>query len=104
AGEPVLVQYNISRIHKICPTDSNNFDLTITGNYKVNDNGPVNQFQIYNQHYAFHTGPVRTYTEGVIPASAVSAGSISFWFTCQSGIASGYDSNLGKNWVYGVSA
>ncbi|KAJ3316598.1 hypothetical protein HDU76_001679 [Blyttiomyces sp. JEL0837] len=103
AGEPVLVQYNITRVQKICPTDATHFDLTITGNYQVN-NGAVTQFPIYSQQYAFHSGPIHSYSEGVIPASAVSSGSISFWFTCQSGIASGYDSNFGKNWVFGVSA
>ncbi|KAJ3312520.1 hypothetical protein HDU76_002870 [Blyttiomyces sp. JEL0837] len=103
AAEPVLVQYNVTRVEKICPTDDAHFDLTITGNYKVND-GAVAQFPVYSQRYVYHTGPVRSYSEGVIPANAVSAGSVSFWFTCQSGLASGYDSNLGKNWVYAISA
>ncbi|KAJ3327840.1 hypothetical protein HDU76_011024 [Blyttiomyces sp. JEL0837] len=118
-GDPVLVQYNITRVAKICPTDDTHFtaknntvlnksnhekqDLTITGNYQIND-GQVSTFPIYQQSYNFHSGPQKQYTEGVIEGAVITPGKLAIWFSCQSAIASGWDSNFGKNWVFPISA
>ncbi|KAJ3332791.1 hypothetical protein HDU76_013119 [Blyttiomyces sp. JEL0837] len=101
-GDPILVQYDITRMSKMCPTDDMHFDLAITGYYKFN-NSPITQFPVYYQGYAFHAGPLHEYSEAVITSAITVPGQLSIWFSCQSGLGSGWDSNFGKNWNFQIA-
>ncbi|KAJ3327842.1 hypothetical protein HDU76_011026 [Blyttiomyces sp. JEL0837] len=103
SGDPILVQYDIERVNKLCPSDGTHSDLVIDGYYKI-DNNPITQFPVYYKSYAFLAGPQRPYTEAVITSAITVPGKLSVWFSCQSNAGSGWDSNFGNNWNFDIVA
>ncbi|KAJ3316884.1 hypothetical protein HDU76_001502 [Blyttiomyces sp. JEL0837] len=95
ASEPVWIKYDVARVGKVCGAGAvGDNTLTVQAFWRFNS-GSTSQATIFANGVQ---NPV------VIPSGSSVAGTLAVWFYCKTASASGYDSNFGANWNFGVSA
>ncbi|KAJ3094436.1 hypothetical protein HDU97_008099 [Phlyctochytrium planicorne] len=99
-GTPIIVNYD----HTRAPCKFPQYDIVehITGYYFYTGSKETQQSTVYSAYYAGRAGPSKISYPIVIEAPQ--AGEIQFYFGCQTNLESGWDSNLGKNWKFTISA
>ncbi|KAJ3316575.1 hypothetical protein HDU76_001705 [Blyttiomyces sp. JEL0837] len=106
AGEPVVFTYAHARVAKMCPTTLEKPQLTITAFWQFNNQGTIGQTNVYTSYNQTNAAGVNSIysieREGWVPGTQVVAGQLALWFSCQSQIASGWDSNFSKNWLFRI--
>ncbi|KAJ3094433.1 hypothetical protein HDU97_008096 [Phlyctochytrium planicorne] len=100
AGTPIIANYD--HLRAPCKIPPNDVVESITAYYFYTGSNVVNQATVYSASYVGRAGPQVSIYPAVIENAQ--PGEIQFYFGCQSSLGSGWDSNLGKNWRFTVSA
>ncbi|KAJ3214110.1 hypothetical protein HDU67_002066 [Dinochytrium kinnereticum] len=105
AGEPVGITYDVARSPCVVKKDDpvHSVEAHWMFNNQVGDTHSGKGL-VYNSRWVTRNGLVTNVYNVTIPATTVVEGELQVFFSCQTSLGGGWDSDFGKNWRFQVKA